>query len=106
MDQTLVDSIRKSLETKSTQELRQAYDGDKGGKSAEEVEAMRQVLEERRTKSNRFVIALASACIFGSLAGALAGWQFGPDIVAVLAGLGGAILGFVSWYIPGLISQT
>jgi hypothetical protein len=106
MDQTLVDSIRKSLENKSTEELRRAYDGDKAAKPVEEIEALRQLLEERQTKGNRMLIALASAIIVGLLAAGIAWWQLGPNIAVVLAGLGGAILGFASWYVPGLISRT
>src|SRR2546421_435178 len=76
MDQTLVASIRKNLESKSTEELRQAYEStDKAARSPEELEAMRQLLDERQRKGNRFVIALTSALLFGSLGAGCAWWQ-------------------------------
>jgi hypothetical protein len=104
MDQALVASIRTSLESKSTEELRQIFEsGHKAGKSPEEFEAIRQILDERGTKSYRPMLAVTSAIIMGTIGAAGAWWQLGPDVFVVLAGLGGATLGFASWYIPGLI---
>src|SRR5438552_753010 len=104
MDQTLVASIRKSLEAKSTEELRQLGEGqDQAGRSPEELEAIRQLLHERRSRGTRAMLALASAAVLGTLAAAGAWWQLGPDYLFIfLCGAGGAVLGFASWYIPGL----
>jgi hypothetical protein len=104
MDQTLVASIRKNLESRSTEELRQAYEGgDNSAKSPEELEAMRQILDERRRKGNRAALALASAAVFGSLGAAYAWWQLGPGVEVLLYGVGGAVFGFAAWYIPDVI---
>jgi hypothetical protein len=71
MDQNLVASIRKNLKDKSTEELRQACEGGENmNKSPEELEAMRQILNERRMNGNRAVFALVSAVLFGSLGAA------------------------------------
>jgi ferric-dicitrate binding protein FerR (iron transport regulator) len=107
MDQTLVASIRKSLEAKPTEELRQAYQsGDKAGRSPEELEAMRQLLDERRNKSNRVLLALGSAVVVAAIAGAGAWWQSFPAAIVCLSGVVGAILGFASWYIPDLMPRA
>src|SRR5215207_6341572 len=87
MDQTLVASIRKSLGTKSTEELRQAYEGsDTAARSPEELEATRQLLDERRTKSNRGVLPLGSAILLGSLGAACVWWQGAEVGFVFLAG--------------------
>jgi len=106
MDPALVASIRKSLEATPTEDLRRAYEGDKAGKSPEELEAMRQLLDERRAKRNKAAVALASAILMGTLVAACAWWQGFPEEIIILAGVGGAILGFASWYIPGLIAPA
>jgi len=101
MDQTLVDSIRKSLEAKSTEEIRQAYgSGDHAGRPPEELEAMRQVLDERRRKRTRFWLAVGSAVVVGALGGVSAWLQLGPGPVVLLASVGCAVLGFLAWYFP------
>ena len=101
MDQTLVDSIRKSLEAKSTEEIRQAYgSGDHAGRPLEELEAMRQVLDERRRKRTRFWLAVGSAVVVGALGGVSAWLQLGPGPVVLLASVGCAVLGFLAWYFP------
>jgi small-conductance mechanosensitive channel len=107
MDQTLVASIRKDLDAKSTEELRQAYaSGNQAGKPAEELEAIRQILDERGRIRTRTVLALSSAAVVGVLAGAFAGWQGFPPGMIAFAGVGGAALGFASWYVPDLIPQS
>jgi hypothetical protein len=107
MDQALVDSIRKSLEARSTEEIRQAYErGDQAGRSPEELEAMRQALDERRRKRARLFLAVASAVVIGVLGGAFAWWLLGAGPVVVLAGVACAALGFVSWYIPDIIPRS
>ena len=104
MDQALVASLRKSLEAKSTEELRQAFEiGHQSSGSPEEIEAMRQILEERRRKSTRATIAIGSAIAFGSLGAAGAWWQDTGGVVVFLVAVVCAILGFASWYIPNLI---
>jgi hypothetical protein len=80
--------------------------GDKTGKSEDELETMRQVPDERRRTGNRALIALVSAVVFGALGAVCAWWQLGPGLGVVLAGVGGAILGFASWYIPDLIPRA
>ena len=107
MDQTLVASIRKDLEAKSTAELGQAYESsDRATKAPEELEAMRQLLDERRTKGNRVALALAAAILMGTLGAACTWWQGASEGMVLLAGVGGAILGFASCYIPGLFGQA
>jgi hypothetical protein len=107
MDQTFVAAIRKNLETKSTEELRQAYESrDQAARSPEESEAMRQLLDERRTKGSRAVFALASAILFGSLGAVCAWWQGADGVFIFLAGVVCAILGFGSWYIRELIPRV
>ena len=63
-------------------------------------------LDERRPKSKRIVFALASGILIGALAAAFAWSQLGPGLGTLLAGVGGAILGFASWYIPDLIPRA
>ena|SRR5207249_186611 len=106
MDPALVASIRKDLEIKSTAHLRQACaSGDRASRSPEELEAIRQLLDERRTRRNRAVLAVAAALLLGAV-GAAGAWGQGADEVFILlAGLGCAILGFASCYIPGLFGQ-
>src|SRR5262245_14478110 len=100
MDRTLVDSIRKSLEAKSTAELRQAHEGgDQSGRPPEELEALRQVLDERRRKGIRFALAIGSAVV-GVFGGVGTWWQLGPDPFVLLFGVVCAVLGFVCWYVP------
>ena len=107
MDQSLVASIRKTLEAKPTEELRRSYESvDKATRSLEELEAMRQLLYERRTRSTRTVIALSSAVLIGTLGATGAWWQGASEGFVCLAGVGGAILGFALWYIPDLIPRT
>src|ERR1700720_609568 len=107
MDQALVASIRKSLEAKPTAELRQAYEsGNKDPRSPEELEAIRQLLDERRAKSTKVAVALASAILMGAFVAACAWWQGFPEVMVFLAGVGGAIVGFASWYIRGLFGQA
>ena len=107
MDQTLVASIRKKLEAKPTEELRQAYESrDTAGRSPEELEAIRQLLDERRAKRNKAVVALASAILMGTLGPACTWWQGADDVLVLLAGVVFAILGFASWYVPGLLYGT
>ncbi len=107
MDQNLVASIRKSLEGKSTEELRQASEGaGRASKSPEELEAMRQILDERRMKGTRAILAVVSAVVFGSLCAAAAWWQLGPGVAVLIAGAGGAVLGFASWYVRDLIPRV
>jgi len=104
MDQALIASFRKSLEAKSTEELRQAYEiGNQSSRSPEEIEATRQILEERRRKSTRATLAIGSAIVFGSLGAACAWWQGADGAYVFLAAVVCAILGFGSWYIPDLI---
>lgn len=107
MDDTLVDSIRKNLATKSTDELRQAYESaDKAAMPAEELEAMRLVLDERRSNGNRTLFAISSAIVFGALGAVAAWWQGADGAFIFLAGVVCAVLAFSSWYIPHLISQV
>ncbi|MSU79193.1 MAG: hypothetical protein EXS16_14020 [Gemmataceae bacterium] len=107
MDQALVASIRKNLEATTTEELRRAYErGENAAKSPEEAEAVRQLLDERRTNGNRTTLALASAILIGMAATAGAWWQGAPEGFVLFAGVGGAIMGFASFYIPGLFDQT
>jgi hypothetical protein len=107
MDQAQVASIRKGLESRSTEELLQALDAKDGPPtSPEELEAIRQLLGERRSKGNRAPFALASAVLFGALAGAGTWWQgVGAELI-VLACAVGAILGFASWYVRDLIPKS
>ena len=106
MDQTIVAAIRKDLETKSTAELRQAYEGgDRATWSPEQVEATRQLLDERSRRSIRPVIALGSAILVGAIGAAAAWWQDYPGEIVFAAGVGCAALGAASFYVPGLISQ-
>jgi hypothetical protein len=107
MDQNLVASIRKNLEDKSTEGLRQACErGDNMNKSPEELEAMRQILNERRVKGNRVVLALVSAVLFGSLGAACVWWQGADGGFVFLAGVVCAILGSASSYIRDLIPRV
>ena len=108
MDQALVASLRKTLESRPTEELRRAYEqgGDKTARSPEELEAMRQILDERRRKAYRPVLALVSAVLLGSLGAGYAWWQLGPGVAVLLAAVGGAVLGFASWYVPDLIPRV
>jgi hypothetical protein len=107
MDQALIASIRKSFESKSTEELRRAFEGeDKADKSPEEIEALRQLLQEREPRSYRVVLAVASAVICATLFAFGSWWQLGPGVFVVLSGVVGAVLGFASWYIPGLFWGT
>jgi hypothetical protein len=100
VNESLIASIRASLQVKSNEELNQLL---ASGKSPEEIEAARQILDERRRKGLRPILALASALVIGALAAAFAWWQLGDGIAVVLASIVGAVLGFASWYIPGLI---
>jgi hypothetical protein len=78
MDQLLIDSIRKNLEDKSTEEIRQAIErGNSSGKSQEEFEAMRLILNERARQGTRFSLAVGSAVVLGTLAAGGAWWQVG-----------------------------
>jgi len=107
MDQTRVASIRKDLDGKSTEELRQAEESARQtGKPAEELEAIRQILDERRRIRIRTVLAASSAAVVGVIAGAFASWQGFPLGMIVLASVGGAALGFTSWYVPDLIPRS
>jgi hypothetical protein len=104
MDPNLVVSMRKSLEGKSTAELRQAYDsGDHATWSPEALEAVRQILAERRSRSNKPLVALAGAVLVGALGVGVAWWQGCAGEIVLLAGIGGAILGALLFYIPNLI---
>lgn len=106
MDQTLLDSIRKKLELKSTADLRQAcLGGDTVNRSPEEMEAIRQVLEERGKNSTRLCIALSAAAIMGTIGAAVAWWQRSDETIILLAGMGCAALGFASFYVPGLFGH-
>jgi len=100
MDQTRVDFIRKSMEAQSTEELRHAYEsGAQGGRLPEELEAMRQILDERRRKFFRFWLAVGSAVVAGALGGAGTWWQVGePNLFVILATVVCAFLGFAAWY--------
>src|SRR5262245_37424819 len=106
MDQTRVASIRKDLDGKSTEELRQAEESARQtGKPAEELEAIRQILDERRRSRIRIVVAASSAVVVGVIAGAYVSWQGLPPGMVALAGVVGAALGFASWYVPNLIPR-
>ena len=99
MDQSLVESTRKNLEAKSSEELQAFLTGGASGRPPEEVEAARQILEERSRKRTRFALAVSSAVLLGVLAAAGA-WQLGADGVFIaLSGGVCAILAFVGWYI-------
>jgi hypothetical protein len=103
MDQTLIAAIRKNLEAKSTAELRQAYEsGDKAARSPEELEAIRQVLQERRNRGNRVIVALATAMLLGAIGAGFAWWQDCSGELVLLAGVGCAVLGFASFYVRDL----
>ena len=65
MDPARVASIRKSLESKPTEELRRAFDNANAGTSAEEREALRQLLGERQLQGARPTLALATALLLG-----------------------------------------
>jgi hypothetical protein len=104
MDHRLVESIRKSLEVKSTPEIRQAYQsGDEATRSPEEMEAMRQVLDERSRPRNRAVIALSAAVVMGVIGAAAVWWQGSSGELVFLAGIVCAIVGAASFYIRDLI---
>lgn len=104
MDPNQVAAMRKSLETKSSEELRQAYaSGDKAAWSPEALEAMRQILEERRQRSTKPAVALGAAILVAALGAGVAWWQGCTGEVVLLAGLGGAVLGGLCIYLPNLI---
>lgn len=106
MDETLIASFRKSLESKTTQEIRAAQEsGQKSGSSPEQLEAMRQILEERQSKSNRFAFAVASGLGLGAVGATAMWWRGGDETLIAVGGLVGAFLGFASWYVPDLMPR-
>jgi hypothetical protein len=106
MDQARVASLRKELESRSSEELRQvSASGGAAAKSPEELEAIRQLLDERQRQSTRTILALVSALVMGTLGAGCVWWQGGEDALIVLAGVGAAILGFALWYLPDLIPR-
>jgi hypothetical protein len=105
MDQSLVELMRKKLESTSTEDLTQAS-ADHGGKSPEELEAIRQILRERAVYSPRAIVAPISAVVVGALMGVAAWWQEMSPGIIVVACVVGAVLGFSCWYVSDLIPRT
>jgi hypothetical protein len=105
MDQALVALMRKKLESKSTEDLTQA-NADQAGKSPEELEAIRQILQERAVYGPRAIMAPISAVMVGALMG-VGAWsqEMSPGIIVVACGVG-AVLGFACWYVSDLIPRT
>lgn len=107
MDPALVASLRKNLESTPSAELEQACaGGERMGRIPEELEAMRQILAERRARGQRAAIALLSAGVVGPLGAAGMWWQAGFSPLVLLVGLVCAALAFASWYIPDLIPRA
>ena len=80
-----------ALSPEMIQELRQAYEG-KAGRSPEELEAMRQLLDERRLAATRVTLSLVSAVVMGLLGAGCAWFYYGSDAITFLTGLVFAVL--------------
>lgn len=107
MDPALVASLRKKMESTPSAELEQACaGGQQAGRIPEELEAMRQILAERRARGQRAAVALISAAVMGPLGAAGMWWQAGVSPLVLLVGLVCAALAFASWYVPDLIPRA